>query len=87
MGSRVRFVSEPGKEILKRLSHSMEEIKEQLKLDALRDPSKAFGFDFREDVIVLKYFQLRLSIHEPGLRSSILWSSSLSEDLAITRSN
>ena len=49
MGSRVRFVSEPGKEILKRLSHSMEEIeeiKEQLKLDALRDPSKAFGFDF-----------------------------------------
>jgi hypothetical protein len=69
------------------LQIAMEQIKERLKLDALRDPSKTFGFDFREDVIVLKYFQPRLSIHEPGLWSSTLWSSSLSEDLAITRSN
>src|SRR5204863_6362613 len=37
-----------------------------------------------QDVIVLKP---RLSIHEPGLWSFILSSNSLSEDLAITRSN
>jgi hypothetical protein len=66
---------------------AMEKIKKQVKLDALRDLSKAFGFGFPEDVIVLKYFQPGLSIHEPGLSSSILWSSSLSEDLAITRLN